>query len=244
MDRVPGHAWLMVLAAAVLVLVASAVPLAPDGSALARVVGQVASATYPTVNLWRVAGVGIARRYWPPAPAVLLSPPPVHPVLDRGLVARVGVDVPCGASDRSQGTGHDHGVRRVSVSRDPERALLCDQCRCLPVEAGRATRLRARPARGAVLVCARADGARHLGGLCARARPDCRRAGGRRRRSPHSSPPGPDARRCRRRHLVPPDCRIARLGHPARRLRLARPERPARSPSASSSTCSLRSACS
>ena len=58
MDRVPGHAWLMVLAAAVLVLVASAVPLAPDDSALAQALGQVASATYPTVNLWRVAGSG------------------------------------------------------------------------------------------------------------------------------------------------------------------------------------------
>ena len=64
MDRVPGHAWLMVLAAAVLVLVASAVPLAPvDNRALTAVVSQgasiVSAATYPTdVNLWRVAGSG------------------------------------------------------------------------------------------------------------------------------------------------------------------------------------------
>ena len=33
-------------------------PLAPDGSALEQALGQVASATYPTVNLWRVAGSG------------------------------------------------------------------------------------------------------------------------------------------------------------------------------------------
>ena len=64
MDRVPGHAWLMVLAAAVLVLVASAVPLAPvDTRGFATVVSQgasiVSAATYPTdVNLWRVAGSG------------------------------------------------------------------------------------------------------------------------------------------------------------------------------------------
>ena len=58
MDRVPGHAWLMVLAAGVLVLVASAVPLAPElTSPMAHVVGQGAS--YSTdVNLWRVAGSG------------------------------------------------------------------------------------------------------------------------------------------------------------------------------------------
>jgi len=58
MDRVPGHAWLMVLAAGVLVLVASAVPLAQPGAGLvAHVVGQGAS--YSTdVNLWRVAGSG------------------------------------------------------------------------------------------------------------------------------------------------------------------------------------------
>jgi diguanylate cyclase (GGDEF)-like protein len=63
MDRVPGHAWLMVLAAGVLVLVASAVPLAPD-EALARALGQGAfHATHATnPDLWRVlcrvAGAG------------------------------------------------------------------------------------------------------------------------------------------------------------------------------------------
>jgi diguanylate cyclase (GGDEF)-like protein len=59
MDRVPGHAWLMVLAAGVLVLVASAVPLAPGKDALAHVVSQGASIIPTTdVNLWRVAGSG------------------------------------------------------------------------------------------------------------------------------------------------------------------------------------------
>ena len=63
MDRVPGHAWLMVLAAGVIVLVATAVPLAPN-EALARALGQGAShvilATHS--DLWRVlcrvAGAG------------------------------------------------------------------------------------------------------------------------------------------------------------------------------------------
>ena len=59
MDRVPGHAWLMVLAAGVLVLVASAVPLAPGKDALAHVVSQGVSIIPTTdVNLWRVAGSG------------------------------------------------------------------------------------------------------------------------------------------------------------------------------------------
>jgi diguanylate cyclase (GGDEF)-like protein len=62
MDRVPGHAWLMVLASGVLVLVAAAVPLAPDlTSPLTNMVGQTQSfVSYPTtdVNLWRVAGSG------------------------------------------------------------------------------------------------------------------------------------------------------------------------------------------
>jgi len=45
MDRVPGHAWLMVLAAGVLVLIASAVPLAPElrNDTLTTVVSQGAS---------------------------------------------------------------------------------------------------------------------------------------------------------------------------------------------------------
>ena len=63
MDRVPGYAWLMILAAVVVVLVASAVPIAP-AEVLARTLGQGAShfteATNP--DLWRVlchvAGAG------------------------------------------------------------------------------------------------------------------------------------------------------------------------------------------
>jgi diguanylate cyclase (GGDEF)-like protein len=59
MDRVPGHAWLMVLAAGVLVLVASAVPLAPDlESATTPVVSQGTFVATTDVNLWRVAGSG------------------------------------------------------------------------------------------------------------------------------------------------------------------------------------------
>jgi diguanylate cyclase (GGDEF)-like protein len=68
MDRLPGQAWLMVLAAGVLVLVATAVPLAPvDTDALTTVVSQGASivASYSPgvslstdVNLWRVGGSG------------------------------------------------------------------------------------------------------------------------------------------------------------------------------------------
>ena len=57
----PGYAWLMVLAAAVLVLVASVVPLAPDltSNALTLVASQGASSVTATyVNLWRVAGAG------------------------------------------------------------------------------------------------------------------------------------------------------------------------------------------
>jgi diguanylate cyclase (GGDEF)-like protein len=69
MDRVPGYAWLMVLAAGVLVLIASAVPPAPQlrKETLTTVVSQGASivASYSRdvnlstdVNLWRVAGSG------------------------------------------------------------------------------------------------------------------------------------------------------------------------------------------
>jgi diguanylate cyclase (GGDEF)-like protein len=57
MDRVPGHAWLMVLAAAVLVLVASAVPLAP-AEILARGQEQITAASPGAVILWRVGGCG------------------------------------------------------------------------------------------------------------------------------------------------------------------------------------------
>jgi diguanylate cyclase (GGDEF)-like protein len=61
MDRVPGHAWLMVLAAAVLITVASAVPLVPAPGAVAPVGGQgpfSIAGDLPTVNLWRFAGGG------------------------------------------------------------------------------------------------------------------------------------------------------------------------------------------
>src|SRR5262245_13900454 len=61
MDRVPGHAWLLVLAAAVLVTVASAVPLAPPLDAtFARALSQntqTSDATV-TINPWPVAGQG------------------------------------------------------------------------------------------------------------------------------------------------------------------------------------------
>jgi diguanylate cyclase (GGDEF)-like protein len=62
MDRVPGHAWLMVLAAGVLVLVASAVPLAPN-VAFPGALAQASSNTLATHSeLWRVlsqvAGAG------------------------------------------------------------------------------------------------------------------------------------------------------------------------------------------
>ena len=60
---VPGHAWLLVLAAAVLVTVASAVPLAPGSNQPAGSFssGQVSSTLVPptqTVNVWDVAGRG------------------------------------------------------------------------------------------------------------------------------------------------------------------------------------------
>jgi diguanylate cyclase (GGDEF)-like protein len=59
MDRVPGHAWLLVLAAAVLVTVASAVPLAPDQS-LAHALSQPSLVVAPSQNInpWHVAGQG------------------------------------------------------------------------------------------------------------------------------------------------------------------------------------------
>jgi diguanylate cyclase (GGDEF)-like protein len=60
MDRVPGHAWLMVLAATVLVTVASAVPLAPT-DLVPRAIGQAPSLVVPTtqvINPSRLAGQG------------------------------------------------------------------------------------------------------------------------------------------------------------------------------------------
>jgi diguanylate cyclase (GGDEF)-like protein len=60
MDRVPGHAWLMVLAAAVLVTVASAVPLAPSSVGVSHAVSQGPSVVAPstTINPGQVAGQG------------------------------------------------------------------------------------------------------------------------------------------------------------------------------------------
>jgi diguanylate cyclase (GGDEF)-like protein len=60
MDRVPGHAWLMVLAAAVLITVASAVPLAPS-TGIVSAVHQAPSVTAPpvqTINPYHAAGQG------------------------------------------------------------------------------------------------------------------------------------------------------------------------------------------
>jgi diguanylate cyclase (GGDEF)-like protein len=60
MDRVPGHAWLVVLASAVLITVASAVPLAPAPGSV-QVAGQDLSAFAPdgtAVNARMVAGAG------------------------------------------------------------------------------------------------------------------------------------------------------------------------------------------
>ena len=60
MDRVPGHAWLLVLAAAVLVTVASAVPLAPPlnetfSPALSQSLNPPSTVS---INPWTVAGQG------------------------------------------------------------------------------------------------------------------------------------------------------------------------------------------
>ena len=59
MDRVPGHAWLMVLAAAVLVTVASAVPLVP-ATIVATVTHQAPVNATPeqTINPFHAAGQG------------------------------------------------------------------------------------------------------------------------------------------------------------------------------------------
>ena len=60
MDRLPGHAWLMVLVAVVLVTVASAVPFVPVQAAAAQAVSQQVSLPEleMQVNPWRVAGQG------------------------------------------------------------------------------------------------------------------------------------------------------------------------------------------
>jgi diguanylate cyclase (GGDEF)-like protein len=58
MDRMPGHAWLLVLAAAVLVTVASAVPLAPTDQ-VPRALGQsLFQDARVSINPWRAAGQG------------------------------------------------------------------------------------------------------------------------------------------------------------------------------------------
>src|SRR5262245_37703917 len=59
MDRVPGHAWLMVLAATVLVTVASAVPLAPDPvSVVLKQAPSLITSSEQTINPSRVASEG------------------------------------------------------------------------------------------------------------------------------------------------------------------------------------------
>ncbi len=60
MDRVPGHAWLMVLAAAVLITIASAVPLAPS-EVFQQAVGHAPTSLtqdLTAVNPWHIAGSG------------------------------------------------------------------------------------------------------------------------------------------------------------------------------------------
>ncbi|HEY7501933.1 MAG TPA: GGDEF domain-containing protein [Vicinamibacterales bacterium] len=57
MDRVPGYAWLLVLAAVVLVTVASAVPLAPSAAAV-YTAGQQTFSLERIVNPWQLAGKG------------------------------------------------------------------------------------------------------------------------------------------------------------------------------------------
>ena len=182
MDRVPGHAWLMVLAAAVLVLVASAVPLAPDGSALEQALGQMASATYPTVNLWRVAGSGslvvtgllllffYRRRlyilFWTggwllvSASMFLAARPIVHE--NKVTLMSYGVSQFLGILSALFFVISD-AYRRSRACVAATR-LSCSRC-CSGL---RSRRWRSIPGR-----CSR------------RARPDCRRAGGGRRRPPH-----------------------------------------------------------
>jgi diguanylate cyclase (GGDEF)-like protein len=60
MDRVPGHAWLMVLAAAVLVTVASAVPLEPttDPVSVFKQAPSLITSSEQTINPSRVASEG------------------------------------------------------------------------------------------------------------------------------------------------------------------------------------------
>lgn len=60
MDRVPGHAWLMVLAAAVLITIASAVPLAPSAAVISAVHQEPSVTATPvqTINPYHVAGQG------------------------------------------------------------------------------------------------------------------------------------------------------------------------------------------
>ncbi len=221
MDRVPGHAWLMVLAAAVLVFVASAVPLAPADKVGTQVVDQaaqlVAAAYFERRQPLARRRLGCARRHGPAPPALLLSPSAVHPVLDGRLAPRVGAHVPRGAAARSERQGLAHVVWRVPVPRHSERALLRHQRRRLSGAAARPPRVRARPPRGALLVCARADGARRLGRLRAGARPHRGRDGGGRGRPPPPAASGADARGRGGRRVAAPHRRLARLGHPARR---------------------------
>ena len=100
------------------------------------------------------------------------------------------------------------------------------------------------PRRRAALVRARAAGARRLGRLRARPRPDCRRARRGRRRPPDPAAPGPHARRRGRRRRAAAHCRRRTSGSCCASTRPALPARRARWSSASSSTSSPRSACS
>ena len=180
MDRVPGHAWLMVLAAAFSSLVASAVPLAPAE------LRQFSQGPSPPIRdlrrvLCRVAGAGALVVTGAPAAAVLLPAAALHPLLDRRLAARLGVDVPRGRPFATPTAGAAR-LRRVAVPRHPQRAVLRHQRRRLSGAAADAPRLRAHAARRPAVVRAGAAGARRVVGVRARPRPHCRRAGGRRRR--------------------------------------------------------------
>ncbi len=187
MDRVPGHAWLMVLAAGVLVLVATAVPLAPN-EALARALGQGAShvilATHS--DLWRVlcrvAGAG-ALVITGLLLLLFFYRRRLYILFWTGGWLLVAASMFLGAPDLRGDLRRGDQVRRLAVSRHPQRAVLCRGLGRLSRPAARTPWLCARLARRAVLVRARADSSRHLGRLRARPHPDRRSPGGCRRRT-------------------------------------------------------------
>src|SRR4030095_4740208 len=99
------------------------------------------------------------------APAVLLSPPPLHPVLDGRMAPAVGLDVP-----RRMGVYRPGGaanVRGLPVPGHPERVVLRHQRRRLPVTAPGPPRLCACAPCSAALVCLGTAGAWLRGGVCA-----------------------------------------------------------------------------